>query len=234
MEDKSFNSTPPSAILSPDSPIEEPTKKPSKKPNKKILLFGGIGLGVILIGLIIFLVVPKGSVPEPVPEESTGLSPDGLTEAEIAELGFPTDENNKIITEYNLFDDSAFSIIVKDDFFSHLSADSDRNEITDDYVKETIYNFFSKVYPDYASLTFLPNSLEENSFKMRSNTGVEYTVKLDFASADDEVPTISVLSAEGNEIFKYDGQYYRGDTIILTDEEAEAFFGDAEPAGEDD
>ena len=217
-----------SPILSPDVTVEEPKQEP-KKLNKKIYLFGGIILGMFLLGFIIVVVILRNNSNELSPEDITAeLSPDGLTEQEVSELDLPTDENGKIISARNVFDENELSINIKEDFFGGLSENQERNENTETYIEDTIYNFFSSVYPEYSSITILPGSLEDNSFKMKSNTGVAYKVNLSFVSDDDEIPTISILTDEGNEIFNYNGRFYIGDTITITDEQAAELFGSSD------
>ena len=192
----------------------------SKKSHKALIIIFCSLLGAIAVGISVFFLFFKQEPEEAKleAEETSELSPDGLTNEELNKLNLPTNEDRKIITAYNFFDEDAFSVNVSEDFFE------DNSELNE-YVEEIIYNFFSAVFPDYKSITFLPDSLENNSFKLKSNTGEVYTVNL-VSEENNEYPKISVLTKDGVDVFKYDEKFYLGSEISLTDEEARELFGD--------
>ncbi|MBQ6605828.1 hypothetical protein IJH66_02495 [Candidatus Saccharibacteria bacterium] len=205
----------------PTLPLDaQPPEEPKKPNNKKLFLFGGIVLGLILIGLGVFFIIKSNTPSEPEPETASELSPDGLTEEELAELDLPTDENGKIISQSSIFDDEELSVNIKEGFFE--------GEDIESYVEEALYEFLVSVYPEYSSVTVLPNSLKNNSFKLKVNTGAVYLVDLSYASTDAEFPDLSVKTEDGKEVFSYSEDSYTGDDIVLTDEQAEEIFGDSE------
>ena len=215
MENNNYENPTPTLPL--DAQLPEEPKKPN---NKKLFLFGGIALGLILIGLGVFFIIKSNSPSEPESETTSELSPDGLTEEELAELDLPTDENGKIISQSSIFDDEELSVNIKEGFFE--------GEDIESYVEEALYEFLVSVYPEYSSVTVLPNSLKNNSFKLKVSTGAVYLVDLSYASTDAEFPDLSIKTDDGKEVFSYSEDSYTGDDIVLTDEQAEEIFGDSE------